>query len=381
MLADISRANKQGNLKLVRNRICRYLQSRDARCVAILEAYQSMRTEKRPDELDVDALAETLFPHKGSAEPVRLFMQRKGEPGAGGYRLVMEFGLENRALQYLIKAPLTAAANLHPHQFGTVGVSAAITRIAEFMTEGYQWGCEIDIESCFPSFSEEMLVRLLPIPKEVIRHVAMSNALNIVHSVNLYDVFGPADNGLDPLAVTDFLSEARQGIPTGSAASSITSEILLSSPFKALPSHGVAVGYADNSFLMAKSEKDAMSIKEAFWSDLKSQSAGLLRPKVKGAFRPGDPVDVLGHRLRLLDEKVRVDPSPKNDAIFNSTIEKGIARLKMSKLNHAGHDRIAKNLRKYVKAWTSSFGVCDGIADRRSSTLARINDACKQALK
>jgi hypothetical protein len=174
MLAAISDANAKGKWKLVEHLTAQFLRSHDARLFATLWAYKSLPIGRRPDELNVTALAEALFPAKGSNEPVRLSIKRKGESGSGDYRLLMGFGLENRALQYLIRAPLTKAANLHPHQYGTIGVQAAISRVAKLMSTGYLWGVEIDIKNCFQSFNEEKLHEYLPISKEVIRHVAMS---------------------------------------------------------------------------------------------------------------------------------------------------------------------------------------------------------------
>ncbi len=81
----------------------------------------------------------------------------------------MEFGLENKALQYLVLIVLKVVADLHPHQFGTGngGPHAAIKHIAQAMKDGFVWTIEIDIENCFASFDGKKIIDLLPIPKEV----------------------------------------------------------------------------------------------------------------------------------------------------------------------------------------------------------------------
>ena len=307
----------------------------------------------------------------GSSEPARLFMKKKGN---GELRPIMKFGLENRSLQYLVKVALMATADLHPHQYGSVGVQAAIAHVAKLMAQGHVWSFEIDIENCFPSFEEERLYEFLPLPKEVIRHVIMASHLNIT-SGNLYDLFGPAEHGVDPVFVTDALAEARRGIPQGSAVSNLVSEILLAYPIKNLPTCGVAIGYADNTLLMATNEKDAVTMTEAFGAALKAHPVGLLRPKSQGSSKPGEPVDYLGYRLTLVGGKVKIEPDPENDAVFAGEMKKGVLRLEKSKLPPVERQKIAKNLRRKLTSWTGAFQLCDGIADRRAGWLAKVQHA------
>jgi hypothetical protein len=369
MLVGIALANSAGKSKLVRHLIGQYLKSYDAKLVAAKEAFRKMG---RPaPKAHIEAVAAKLLPWQGSSEPARLFMKKKGN---GELRPIMNFGLENRSLQYLVKAALLTTANLHPHQYGSVGVHAAIAHVVKLMEQGYVWSVEIDIENCFPSFKEERLYEFLPLPKEVIRHVIMASHLNIV-SGNLYDLFGPAEHGVDPILATDVLAEARQGIPQGSAASNIVAEMLLASLFKTLPNVGVAIGYADNTLLMATNKTDLLTITEAFRSAVKAHPVGLLRPKIKGTSKPGDPVDYLGYRLTLVGGKVKIEPDPDHDAVFEGEMKKGVSRLAESKLPTVERQKIAKNLRRKVTSWTGAFQLCDGIADRRAGWLAKVQHA------
>ena len=58
----------------------------------------------------------------------------------------------------------------------------------------------------------------------------------------------------------------------------------LASLFKTLPNVGVAIGYADNTLLMATNKTDLLTITEAFGSALVANPAGLLlnRPGIAG---------------------------------------------------------------------------------------------------
>jgi hypothetical protein len=217
MLAAIAKANAEGKTKLIRRLIGQYLKSYDAKLVATKQAFRKMG---RPaPKAHIEAVAAKLLPWQGSSEPARLFMKKKGN---GHLRPTMNFGLENRSLQYLVKAALMATADLHPHQYGSVGVHAAIAHAAKLMAQGHVWSFEIDIENCFPSFEEERLHEFLLLPKEVTRHVIMASHLNIV-SGNLYDLFGPAEHGVDPVFATDALAEARRGIPQGRLGAKVRS--------------------------------------------------------------------------------------------------------------------------------------------------------------
>jgi len=264
MTEAIATAHRAKKPKLVRQLVGRYLKSYDAKRVAVRKAYKALR---RPGpKANVNALAAKLLPWEPSNEPARLFLKKKGT--TGNYRTILDFELENRARQHLVKDAIAPTVDLHPRQYGTIGVHAAIKSVAESMAQGYVWGFEIDISNCFPSFEEERLHEFLPLPKRVIRHVIMASHLNIT-SGNVRDIFGPAENGVDPILVTEHLAEARQGIPQGSAVSNLVSEILLAVPFKKLPTCGVATGYADNVLLLAKNKEDAVTMMEALEADPK----------------------------------------------------------------------------------------------------------------
>jgi hypothetical protein len=373
MLAAITKAHAEGKTKLVRHLVGQYLKSHDAKLVAAKEALQKLRLPV--SKIEIEAVASRLLPWEGSPEPVRLFLQKKGE--TGNYRSIMSFGVENRSLQYLVKAALMATADLHPHQYASLGVHAAIAHIAKLMEQGHVWSFEIDIENCFPSFEEERLYEFLPLPKEVIRNVIMASHLNVVAG-NLHDLFGPAENGVDPILVTEALAAARRGIPQGSAVSNIVAEILLSGPFYALLANGTAIGYADNTLLMATNEQDAVSITEAFGSAIKAHPVGLLRPKSKGSSTPGQPINFLGYQLTLIDGRVKIEPTPSNAAEFHEVMTTGLLRLQKSKLPPPQRLVKASNLRRKVRSWTGQFQLCDGIADQRAYWLSKIGHAYHQ---
>jgi hypothetical protein len=366
MYRRLASAASAGKLKRTRHYARLFLASHDAKMAATKAAYKSKGRPRVPEEMM--AIAEKICPWKGSAEPVKVFSVPKGS--SGYRRIIMDFGVENRALQYLIAQILRTTANLHPHQFGMKGVPLAIERVASKMAEGYVFAREIDIQDCFPSFVEEKLSQILPLPKEVIRHAIVSVHLNLV-SGNLHELFGLAEDGVESALTTDTFVQARRGIPQGSAASSIVSEIVLSSLYHALPEQVVVTGYADNTLLMGKTEQEAVSITQAFWGSLKEHPVGLLEPKLRGSFNRDQPIDYLGHRLRLHSGKVLIEPHPDNLADFGREIQIRLKRIK--KAQNAFQRRQAERAyRGYVHSWTSAFCRCTDIGAIRKTAMAKL---------
>ena len=166
------------------------------------------------------------------------------------------------------------------------------------------------------------------------------------------------------------LAEARQGIPQGSAASPLLAEMLLALPLKQLPSMGQVFAYVDNFLIMAKSEHDAVSMSKALGCALKAHPAGPLRPKIKGVFRAGEPIDFLGHR----HGSVKIEPSPDNLKKFGYEMSRGLSSIKGSSLSPAARARKVRELTRKVDGWASAFKLCENIQLHKEHWLAKIAD-------
>jgi len=206
-------------------RIRKYLGSYHARLHATFEAFDAMKTEDRPDPAKLESIANGLDAWKGTKEPVLEHRIPKDSPGE--YRTVLEFGIENRALQYLVRDVLIAVLELHPHQYATGGgVHAAIRHTKQALIDGYLWAVELDIKDCYPSFDEEKLSGLLPLPKEVTDHVIISRYLNL--SLGFSCIGNSLGDDHEGDAITPgAISTAQRGLPPGSAASPIVAEAMV----------------------------------------------------------------------------------------------------------------------------------------------------------
>ena len=294
LLSKIHLAHLSGDDKRVKNLVRLYLKSYAARYFAVADARRKMPARIRPPESVVFGCAKSLNAWVGSDDPIELHLKQKaGDPDH--FRPILSFGLEHRALQLLVRRVLEAQADLHPNQYATRGIHAAIRRLIELMKDGHHWAIETDITQCYQSFDGEKIAEQLPIPKEVTRRSLLGAHLSLTLCS---DIFGPADPGEDDeLTFPELFSDARRGLPQGSGSSPLVAEMLLAPLFESLPKGSAVVGYADNFLAVGQNESDVRSTTETLRSALKAHPAGHLVPKPPRVFEPGGAIQFLGHRL------------------------------------------------------------------------------------
>ena len=133
----------------------------------------------------------TLTRGKGSNEDVFVVNIPK-ENNPDDVRQTMAFGIDNRALQYLVLLVLRELVELHPSQYqtnpyGPRGTHPAIEQVKKALSEGYVWAIEYDIKDCYPSFNGKELSNFLPLPKKVIEAVLLCEHLNLKGGYSLYN--------------------------------------------------------------------------------------------------------------------------------------------------------------------------------------------------
>jgi hypothetical protein len=375
MLKRIHAAHLEGNTRLRRHLIELFLNSFEARLTAVSWAAKRFPKGERPDGATIRAIAQKLDPWKGTTEAVAVSFKKK--PNSDKRRTVMSFGIENRALQYLILMVLEQTADLHPHQYATRGgVHAAIMQVAKALIDGYIYAVELDIKDCYPSFQGDKVPDLLPLPKEVTKHIAICRYLNLVPD-NLTDLYGTIE-GTPSIFTTDLLGKARHGIPQGSAASNLIADILLAKVLNQSPEGGREFSYADNVLLMSKTEAGMESMKLALESALTAHPAGPLVPSAKD-FKAGDPIEFLGHRLTLKNGKVKIEPAVWKAAEFEDHVKSELSKITDKAAPVKKRLAKAKALRRYVRGFASAFKCCDDIASTKAFWLAKIAHAASPA--
>jgi hypothetical protein len=350
-----------------------YLSSLDARLVAVEKSVRRLPKRERPSDKERLEIARGLNAWRGTEEKV--LVHAKLKPGTDSdFRIVQEFGIENHALQSLVVAVLKARSNLHPCQYLMRGTHKAIQQVATHLANGYVWAIESDIASCYPSFDRGKVEDHLPLPKDVTRSVLLcvASPLSIGHHP-----LGPADDPSEDqlLLSTDLFADAQRGFPLGSASSPFAVEVLLAPAYHQLPEGAVAVGYADNFLAMGKDKSDAVSTTSSFWSALKAHPAGHLRPKLPRIFKPGEPIDFLGHRLELLKGVVQIDPTPENLGLFRAQLQRDLRAIRRSEPNSVRRKKLTQHLRRFVRSWTGAFKLCANVGMYRADALKKIDAA------
>ena len=178
LLRPIREASRAGKWKKADWQTVHFLRSFEAKQLAVRLAYKAMPPLARPNAGELDAFAADMDPWRGSVEAVFVNIQRKlNDPD--DFRHVMIFGIENRALQYLLVLALRARAELHPSQHGLRGTHEAIKVVRRAMSDGYVWATEHDIKDFYPSINGKEVPNFLPLPKKVTKQVLIGEHLNL----------------------------------------------------------------------------------------------------------------------------------------------------------------------------------------------------------
>jgi hypothetical protein len=373
LLKRIRAAVEAGKHKKAKRLIIEWLRSFGAKRLAVRLAYRQMPSHQRPDKSELDAIAAGLDPFAGTDEPVFVNMQaKKDQPD--DYRLTMDFGIRNRALQYLLLLPLREAVTLHPNQHGLKGTHKAIQRAAAAMSDGHVWAIEIDIKNFYPSFNGKALPSYLPFPKKVSQKVLLGEHLNLKGGPSLSSAFGcEGDVDYYPTLLNDTLVEARRGLLQGSAVSPLVAEALLAPTLHLIPKIGVFVSYVDNILLLAKTKEDVVAMFKVLRSALQAHPAGPFQPKMK-PFDAGQPIEFLGHKLTFKEGVVHTEVDDDNLQKFKHRVTSEMNYLKTqgAKLAPPAFTRRCRKLAKYIGFWSDSFKLCHGVQDMRDHWLGEL---------
>ncbi len=360
----IERALAAGERKRARYFTGLYLKSGSAKLVATIEANKKLKPHRKVKNELVLEIAASLDPWKGTDESVSVnAVANHSNPN--DQRIIFDFGIQNRALQILVREALRPWAQLHPDQFAIQGGrQEAGKAVVNALGDGFRWAVQTDIKDCFSTFDDGEVARLLPIPEEVTRKVITTQHLNIT-----------SGNIIELLGMTEIAVEVRQGIPQGSAVSSLVAEMLLAPVAFGLPGDVRPVFYSDNILVITRQKSEAVTIAKTLKSALMSHPAGPLWPKfieIKDA-RMG--FDFLGYRFSKEADTVRVEPATFNLNKFNQQQFSYLKRLTQGEDAVADKERIRRKARRYVRSWCQAFSLWPDWSVFRTKKLTEIQSA------
>ncbi|MEO0893331.1 MAG: reverse transcriptase domain-containing protein [Pseudomonadota bacterium] len=285
-------------------------------------------------------------------EPALVWSQPKSS--GNGFRTVTSFGPVARAAQHMVIKVLRTTYKPQAFQFAHLSfsqkVELAITSIKE---KGYKHVIEFDIESFFPSFTEEALLKTLPLPKEAIRQIVLSGGANW-RAHPRYTQYGHISSP--------------SGLPQGSASSAVVADWCIANmPLKTCKS-SIVINHADNFFAFAATAEDAKDVAKALSSGLTGAPGGEFNGKLKQKAIVEDGFSMLGCHVQLQKNgECSVWPTEANLDKFHDKCEELEERvrtkLKIAEQSKSKLSRL-KGLQEFLRleslhqGWLQAFGFC-----------------------
>ena len=265
--AKIATLRAAGKLRSARRKQSEMLSSLTAR----LEAADRASRKSRPRQgvsrgfQEIWRVAQALRSMQKPASPfVRLKQKR-----TGGIRPICQFGLEDRARQYLMRSALNPFVGILPAQYGLRrGRSAACEALLQAMgtAPSDDVFVQVDIRGFYSAIAHEWLEENLPLPRGVIPTVIHTGGMRMVPR-RLARPVGEAIREL-----------GRRGIPQGSAASSLVAEFVVADILRGMADllqGSLVVNYSDNiGLLMHRETWEARAIVEPLRRALLAHPAG-----------------------------------------------------------------------------------------------------------
>ena len=326
----------------------------------ILRANKRLKPHARAPLSRCIALAETLRLDTPINEPVRLHAQEKS---GGGFRVLADFGLRHRAAQHAVATTLGERFRPRPFQYTFKGVPQAIVATREAMASGLVYAAELDIQNFFGSFQPEELANELPLPKGVVEHVVIGRHMEAKAN--------PGQGTKSPYAYPShkaLLTQARLGIPQGSACSPIVAAYCMSRLKWPQASDTALLNYADNFLLLAPSMARLEEKIGALTDAVSKLPGGHFKLNLIQKTHLTKPLVFLGHALQIKGGAVRIEVSPAN---WSSLCAK-LAQFE-TPFSSPTHAMAQANPQKaldllarfwaYASAWQDTFQLCDDAAE------------------
>lgn len=304
----------------------------------------------------------------GELVPVR--PKQKKPTALGGpvaYRMLHDHGLCHRTAQDAVMRVLGPYFTPRSFQLTHLGTQAAIARAKPLIKMGYVHAARLDIESFYLNFSAKALIAELPLPAGVVEHAVVGRFMRVVMDQGTKE--GKNIPNFTPHTKENLLLQARQGIPLGAGSSPIVGMICVSRlAWQSMPD-AVLLNYADDFQLLAPSAK-ALEVSIGVLNDAVNNLPGghfKLVLKAKGSAAAG--IDFLGHRLRIVNGKLKTSPGQANLNLVYAKLNALDTRFGKltnwpSKINQEAAVKCAAEMYAVTKGWISAFSQCDDIETR-----------------
>lgn len=303
------------------------------------------------DKMEVDSLKEYLLTHKDDLiksiltgkyrpNPVRRVEIPKDD---GSKRLLGIPTVIDRMIQQAISQALSPLyeAQFSPNSYGfrpNRSAHQALRKSREYITEGYHYIVDLDLEKFFDTVNHSQLIEILSGGS-----IKDGRVISLIHKY--------LNAGIQ---IGERHEASKLGVPQGGPLSPLLSNVMLNQLDKELEKRGHPfVRYADDAMVFCESKRGA----ERVMSKLVHYIEKKLRLKVNKeksqvAYHRG--VKFLGYSFYKMKGKCRLRIHPKSVTKMKAKIKELTSRS-----NGWGNEHRKEKLRQYITGWVNYFKLAD----------------------
>lgn len=230
----------------------------------------------------------------------------------------------------------------------------AILKAKEIMNNGYKWVVDLDLEKCFDTVNQDLLI-------SIIRRTVKED--KVVSLIRKYLQAGVLVKGV--------FEKTEKGTPQGGNISPILSNIMLNELDKELEKRGLQfVRYADDCVIFTKSKRAAERVMENVTKFIETK----LRLKVnKDKSKVDRPwrIKYLGYSFYQTKGKIEIRVHPKSVAKFKDKI-----RVITSRSNAMSMETRYLKLKQVIVGWVNYFKIAN-----MSKTVQKLDEWIRRRIR
>lgn len=213
----------------------------------------------------------------------------------------------------------------------------ALKRAQSYITDGYRYCVDLDLEKFFDTVNHSRLIELLS------KKIKDSGLISLIHKYLLSGV-----------QIGTRFEETREGVPQGSPLSPLLGNIMLNELDKELARRGhVFVRYADDCLLFCKSKRASQRVMKSITSYIEvNLYLRVNREKTKSGYV--GRVKFLGYGFYIHSGKCRLRVYPTSFSKFKGRLKELTGRSK-----GVGYEKRKHELRFFIMGWLEYFKLAD----------------------